>query len=213
MAPANFSAWGILSSDYVEDQVRTKVLPFDSAHVGETLPVLDELSERAMNAVAAYGFNREDIVLLRRLDLRFENQEYTITVDLAHDWQDAGAILAGARAQFVASHLRLYGHGDPAANLEQVSVRCRAIGRVRAPDIARIPAQGKVAVPGSRPVYFHGAGGAIETWIFERAALSPGQKLSGPAIVNEWTMTTVIPPNWSCLCDEYGNLILEPSDR
>lgn len=213
MAPANFSAWGILTSDYVEDEVRTKVLPFDSQHIDETLPVLNELSQRAIEAVAGYGFKREEIILLRRLDLRFENQEYTITVDLAAEWQDAETILVGARAEFVASHLRLYGHGDPAANLEQVSIRCRAIGRVRAPDVAKIPKQGKAATPGSRRVYFHGAGGAIETRIFEREALSPGQKLSGPVIVNEWTMTTVIPPNWGCLCDDYGNLILEPSRR
>ncbi|MCX7173197.1 MAG: hydantoinase/oxoprolinase family protein [Proteobacteria bacterium] len=213
MAPANFSAWGILSSDYVEDEVRTKVLPFDSQHIGETLPILNELSERAVKAVAGYGFAREDIVLLRRLDLRFENQEYTITVDLAPDWQNAEAILAGAREQFVQSHLRLYGHGDPSANLEQVSIRCRAIGRVRAPDIAKISAPVKAAVPKSRLVYFHNAGGALDTRIFERETLAPGQKLLGPAIVDEWTMTTVVPPGWSCRCDDYGNLILEPSGR
>jgi N-methylhydantoinase A len=213
MAPANFSAWGILTSDYVEDAVRTKVLPFDSQHVGETLPVLNELSERAVQAVAGYGFKREDIVLLRRLDLRFENQEYTITVDLEPDWKDANTILAGARAGFVTAHLRLYGHGDPAANLEQVSIRCRAIGRVRTPEVARISAPAKTAMPKSRMVHFQRGAGAVPTAIVERGALAPGQQLHGPAIVDEWTMTTVVPPGWKCRCDEYGNLILEPSGR
>jgi N-methylhydantoinase A len=213
VAPANFSAWGILTSDYVDDEVRTKVLSFDIQHIGETLPVLNELSERAVNAVAGYGFKREDIVLLRRLDLRFENQEYTITVDLEPDWMDAKTVLVGASDKFVSAHHRLYGHGDPAANLEQVSIRCRAIGRVRAPEIAKLSRPTKVATPKSRMVYFQSMGGAVATAIIERETIAPGHKLQGPAIVDEWTMTTVVPPGWNCLCDEYGNLILDPSGQ
>ena len=213
VAPANFSAWGILTSDYVDDQVRTKVLSFDDRHIGETLPVLAELSERTVRAVAGYGFKREDIVLLRRLDLRFENQEYTITVDLEPDWMDAKTLLARARAKFVAAHRRLYGHGDPAANLEQVSVRCRAIGRVRAPEVAKMSTPAKVAAPKSRMVYFQSTSGPVPTTVIDRETLASGRKLQGPAIVDEWTMTTVVPPGWDCMCDEYGNLILEPSGR
>jgi N-methylhydantoinase A len=213
VAPANFSAWGILTSDYVEDEVRTKVLPFDAQHVGETLPVLRELSDRAIEAVVSYGFRREDVVLLRRLDMRFENQEYTITVDLEHDWMDTAALLAGARDKFVSAHQRLYGHGDPAANLEQVSIRCRAIGRVRAPEVAKLSAPPKTTAAKSRLVYFQKAGGFVPTAIVERDTLAAGRHLRGPAIVDEWTMTTVVPPGWNCRCDDYGNLILEPSGR
>jgi N-methylhydantoinase A len=213
VAPANFSAWGILTSDYVEDEVRTKVLPFDAQHVGETLPVLRELSDRAIEAVVSYGFRREDVVLLRRLDMRFENQEYTITVDLEPDWMDTATLLAGARDKFVTAHQRLYGHGDPAANLEQVSIRCRAIGRVRAPEVAKLSAPPKTTAAKSRLVYFQKAGGFVPTAIVERDTLAPGRHLRGPAIVDEWTMTTVVPPGWNCRCDDYGNLILEPSGR
>jgi N-methylhydantoinase A len=56
-------------------------------------------------------------------------------------------------------------------------------------------------------------GGAVATAIIERETIAPGHKLQGPAIVDEWTMTTVVPPGWNCLCDEYGNLILEPSGQ
>jgi N-methylhydantoinase A len=213
MAPANFSAWGILTSDYVDDEVRTQVLSFDSQHIGETLPVLKELSERAVSAVSGYGFKREDIVLLRRLDLRFENQEYTITVDLEPDWMDAKTLLAGARAKFVTAHQRLYGHGDSQANLEQVSIRCRAIGRVQAPEVAKLPTPTKVATSKTRMVYFQSTGGFVPTAIIERETLAPGDKLQGPTVIDEWTMTTVVPPGWKCLCDEYGNLILEPSGQ
>lgn len=213
VAPANFSAWGILTSDYVEDEVRTKVLPLDAQHVGAALQVLDELEERVLQAVSSYGFKREDISLLRRLDLRFENQEYTITVDLDADWKDTETVLAGARERFVTAHQRLYGHGDPNANLEQVSVRCRAIGGVSAPIVAKAAAKKDAAISRTRMVYFHSAGGEVSTAIYERDALMPGQELQGPVIIDEWTMTTVVPPRWTCACDDYGNLILQPSGR
>src|SRR5690606_41733867 len=53
--------------------------------------------------------------------------------------------LAGAREKFVTAHRRLYGHGDMDANLEQVSLRCRAIGRVRAPEVAKMTKPAKAA--------------------------------------------------------------------
>ena len=213
VAPANFSAWGILTSDYVEDEVRTKVLPFDAQHINETLKVLDELEDRVLKAVAGYGFKADDIVLLRRLDLRFENQEYTITVDLESDWRDVDTIFSGARERFVTAHQRLYGHGDPEANLEQVSVRCRAIGGVSAPIVAKTTERNSDASPKNRMVYFQSVGGEVSTAIYERDALTPGLELQGPVIIDEWTMTTVVPPGWRCTCDEYGNLILQPSGR
>ena len=213
VAPANFSAWGILTSDYVEDEVRTRVLPFDGDHIAETMSTLDTLAERALEAVSGYGFKRPEIELLRRIDLRFENQEYTLTIDLEPEWRDASAILAGARGKFVTAHRRLYGHGDMDANLEQVSLRCRAIGRVRAPEVAKMTKPAKAAPTRNRMVYFDRAGGAVDTLIVERESLAPGQKVAGPAIIDEWTMTTVVPPGWVCVCDDYGNLVLEPSGR
>jgi N-methylhydantoinase A len=213
VAPANFSAWGILTSDYIEDEVRTRVGPFNGDNIGKTMQVLDELTERALKAVEGYGFARPDIELLRRLDLRFENQEYTITVDLEPEWTDADSILKGAREKFAAAHMRLYGHGDADANMEQVSVRCRAIGRVRAPEVAKVSAPTEKTPSRTRMTYFDSAGQTMKTEVVSRDSLGPGDRTKGPAIVEEWTMTTIVPPNWSCVVDDYGNLILEPSHR
>lgn len=213
VAPANFSAWGILTSDYIEDEVRTRVSSFHRDNIGETLLVLDELTERALEAVEGYGFARPDIELLRRLDLRFKNQEYTITIDLEPGWTDAESILKGAREKFAAAHMRLYGHGEADADMEQVSVRCRAIGRVRAPEVAKIPVPENKPPSRTRKTYFDSAARVMETEVVARDGLAPGECIKGPAIVEEWTMTTIVPPDWSCVVDDYGNLILEPSER
>lgn len=209
-APANFSAWGILTSDYVEDRVRTRVLPFNETHGVEVLLTLDELSNQAIDAVESFGFSRTEIQVLRRLDLRFENQEYTLTVELDSSWQSLPATLAGARAGFVDAHQRLYGHGDANANIEVVAARCRAIGAVRKPDLMRNAVGTPLRPDRRRSVYFRGQGGQVNADVYERERLGSGQEIEGPAIVDEWTTTTLVPPGWRCHADDYGNLILQP---
>ncbi len=211
VAPANFSAWGILTSDYVEDQVRTQVMPFDASHIGKALATLSELERHVVEAITAYGFERRDIGVPRQFDIRYENQEFTISVDLGQDWKDTDAVLGGVRDRFVRAHRRLYGHGDPDTNLELVSIRTRAIGRLRPPPIAKLPSRPPAATSATqRIVHFHGAATPLPTIVIERDSLAPGQTLFGPAIINEWTTTTVVSPGWQCQRDEYGNLILEP---
>jgi N-methylhydantoinase A len=210
-APANFSAWGILTTDYMEDEVRTHVMPCDAASIGRALDTLAELKQRAVQAIEAYGFDRSEIETLRRFDLRFKSQEYTITVNLERSWSGSDAILAGARKAFVDSHRRLYGHGDPDADLELVSVRCRAIGRVRAPKIAAKNRSRAEALARTRKVFFPQARGELVTSIFMRDSLNAGELVQGPAVVDEWTMTTVVPPGWQAGCDDHGNLVLEPT--
>jgi N-methylhydantoinase A len=208
-APANFSAWGILASDYTEDEVRTKVMPFDDEHLPEALHAMREIMGRAMDSIEDYGFSRDKIERLARFDIRFENQEYTITIDLDPAWEAPEAILDGARRRFVAAHRKLYGHGDLDSRLELVSVRCRAIGRVQPPRM-RPQSVAKATSERCRSVYFAGAGAKIETRVVGRESLRPNIVIQGPLIIDEWTMTTVVPPGWQAAADDLGNLILIP---
>lgn len=210
-APANFSAWGILTSDYIEDEVRTQVMPFDAEHVQRALETLASLERSAVTAVGGYGFEADAIARLRRIDMRFEHQEFTITVDLEPGWNSATALLKGARERFVSAHRRLYGHGDPKGNLEIVSLRARAIGRVRPPEIAKRTSALSTEPVMQRNVVFRGSEAGVPTQIIARDSLAPGQALRGPAIIDEWTTTTIVPPDWTCTCDVYGNLVLEPA--
>lgn len=212
-APANFSAWGILTSDYMEDEVRTKVLPFTAERIGVALQTLDELEARAVNAIANYGFAREKIAVVRRLDLRFLGQEYTLTIGLDSAWRDPESVLTNARREFVKAHRQLYGHGDPAAAMELVSVRCRAIGKVQPPALARVEANADTAASRERKVHFHGTQASVSTPVIQRESMQPGAVVTGPVIIEEWTTTTVVPPGWRVNRDDYGNLTIEPDAR
>ena len=58
-----------------------------------------------------------------------------------------------------------------------------------------------------RPIWFDGA--PVECPVWERERLPERARLTGPAIVEEFGATTVIPPRWAGEVDEHGNLILE----
>jgi N-methylhydantoinase A/oxoprolinase/acetone carboxylase beta subunit len=60
---------------------------------------------------------------------------------------------------------------------------------------------------------FFTAGQAIESTIYDRDRLAVGTSFAGPAIVEQFDATTVVPPGWHALVDRYGNLILEHKDR
>lgn len=205
VAPANFSAWGILTTDYRDDEVKTKVMSLDHRSLAEAIDTAEELEKRSVDRVHAYGFDLSAIEKFRRFDMRFAGQEYTVTVDLDPDWNSSDEILSGIRLAFVEAHRRLYGHGDMDAPLELVAVRCHAVGSVRAPRLVPPPASDPS--PGrERKVWFGDS--EFDTRIIDRASLAANCVEHGPLIIEEWTTTTVVPPGWAVALDEIGNLML-----
>jgi N-methylhydantoinase A len=207
--PANFSAWGILASDYIEDAMRTRVQGFEAVGAPELLETLHALRAQARAAIAAYGFAEAAIEEEFRLDLRYEGQEYTISVPCEPAWlDDANVLLEHARAAFVAAHRQLYDHGEADAPLEVVTLRARAIGRVQPPPLAALDVDNAVpAATGTRAIYFAGHD-FVDTPLYDRHTLAAGTTIPGPAVIDEWTTTTLVPPSWQVAVDGTGTLII-----
>jgi N-methylhydantoinase A len=205
-APANFSAWGMLTSDYREDVAATKVRPLDATSAAGAAGLLRELAGEAAGDLERYGFTEGDIDRLYRADIRYAGQDHTITVPLEAEWlDDHAAMLAGARERFVAAHAQLYGHGTLDPPLELVTSRARAVGRVARPPLADVPPPAGTEAFARRSVFFRGHG-RLDAPVYDRAAFATAE---GPAVVEEWTSTVVVPPGWSARADRIGNLVLE----
>jgi N-methylhydantoinase A len=207
--PAVFSAWGLLCSDYREDAALTHVRPLEAASVTGIFGDLRALRRRVLDELAAYGFEEGDVEVLHRLDLRFEGQEHTMAVPVDDAWlADPEVFLAESARRFTHLHRQRYGHGDPDGPVEVVHARCRGTAAVDRP---RWPAW-ELREPGeprtSRPVRFRGHG-TPDTPVFDRDLLALGQRVDGPAIVEEWTTTILVPPAWHATVDGLGDLVLE----
>ncbi len=201
--PGGLSALGILRADVVKDFSQTVRLAVRSAR--ETHNALratfTRMERQGMRQMHAEGFSPRQVCAERWLDMRYIGQAYELSVRAAGDFV----------AAFHNAHERRYGYADPSRPTEVVNVRARLIGRTPKPALARERRGGsnrKAAATGLRRTLFQGR--AVETPVYDRAKLRAGKRFAGPAIVSEYSATTVVPPRWRARVDAYGNVILEP---
>jgi N-methylhydantoinase A len=114
-------------------------------------------------------------------------------------------------ARFHREHERRYGYHHPGREIELVTLRLRA--GLRAPQ-ERIKAEVTTARKSTRPAthaerapVFFGSR-AVATAVYERADLVPGRSLKGPAVITEYSATTVIPPGKKFWVDRAENLLI-----
>jgi len=207
--PGNFSALGLLAADIKHDDVRTRVGP-----LGERLAALGqafaEMETAAREQLEREGFAREQQKLLRSLDLRYRGQAFELNIPVS----DRELRLDEIEADFHRQHRDTYGHSNPTAAIELVNARLTAYGLVPKPAAERHAAAG-VALEGAlverRPVWFGGRPHDCPVW--DRERLPEGARLSGPAIVEEFGATTVVPPGWRGAMDALGNIRFERETR
>jgi N-methylhydantoinase A len=121
-------------------------------------------------------------------------------------------LLAALAAGFAAAHQRQYGFTAGDEPVQLVTFRVEASAIVPKARFTPAPDAGpdaSAALIGHRPVWLPEAGGAVDTPIYDRAKLRPGNRLSGPAIAEQMDATTLILPDWTARVEPYGNLILE----
>ncbi|HSL47689.1 MAG TPA: hydantoinase/oxoprolinase family protein [Candidatus Deferrimicrobiaceae bacterium] len=203
--PGNFSALGLLAADIKHDDVRTRV-----GLLGERLPALRlafaEMETAARQQLEREGFAPPQQKLLRSLDLRYRGQAFELNIALA----DTRLALDRIEADFHRQHRATYGHANPEAAIELVNARLTAYGLVPKPAAERHAAPGaaiEAALVERRPVWFGGR--AYDCPVWDRERLPEGARLAGPAIVEEFGATTVVPPGWRGAMDEHGNLRFE----
>jgi N-methylhydantoinase A len=159
---------------------------------------------------AAHQINPEILVIERFADLRYQGQEHTVTVPIQPDDLN-GSSLAGLRARFDAYHEKAYAHALPEHAVEVVHLRLSALGRPLKPDIPELPLPDHdpaEAQKSRRPAYFAGFEAPFDCPVYDRVRLGPGHHLVGPAIIEEWSSTSLVPPGQQLMVDPYGNLIL-----
>ncbi len=201
--PGNFSALGLLVSDVKHDDVRTRV-----GLLRERRPAIEaawaEMEAAAVERLVAEGFAPSAQRLEGMLDLRYLGQAFELTVALPRGPLDLDAI---AR-DFHERHRATYGHADPAGQIELVNIRLTARGVVDKPPPRRAPRAGVEGRPsGARAAWFGGR--ELRVDVYERDELPSGTALGGPAIVEEFGATTVVPPGWGMTMDDLGDLLLE----
>jgi N-methylhydantoinase A len=213
--PGAFSALGLLCTDVVHDYIRSGLRPITDAEPDQVEAIYRELEDRARAELKAEGMGAERVVFLRELDLRYTGQGYELRTPLdgLYTTQVNKETLQHARERFDEHHAQIHGHAAADRPVEIVSYRLRA--RVSVPKFEPREAQRSAepkslesARKGTRTLYLD-ASRAVEATVYERDGLEIGERFTGPAIVEQFDATTIIPPGWTASIDGYKNLLLE----
>jgi N-methylhydantoinase A len=215
-APGHFCAFGMLFSDLRYDFVRTWPMRLADASFAEIETIYNGLIEAGRAALAVSKIKPSRIVVERAADMRYVGQEHAVTIDLSPDLfrrKDRN----GIKARFDDVHQLRYGTHAPNEPAEIVSLRATVTGVMKKPVPERIAAGGRAPVAaarrGERPVFFAEHGRAEKTPIFKRDALKSGNRIAGPALIEEHASTTLVPPGDRLEVDALGNLVIEIGGR
>jgi N-methylhydantoinase A len=206
--PGALSALGILVSDVVKDYSRTVLW-----RVSGKLPAAQLNREfSTLQKQAAKDFQNEAwqgrVHYQQTVDLRYRGQGYELNLPYTKD----------LLKKFEQEHHRRYGYAHPTREAELVTLRLRATVKSTQPHVEKMnhvgtavlgrPVRAKLDSPSTpnAPVFFDDK--KLATPNYSREALVPGKIYSGPAIVTEYSATTVIPPGKRFHLDSAANLIV-----
>ncbi len=210
-ASPTFSALGTLVANPSIDEERSCVAPADALDTGRLKALWGELAERARSCFAAAGYTADQVQATWRLNMRYRGQNWALTFDV-HRSQGLDALgfiddRLGDRAieAFNARHMAEYGHIRDGEAPEITGVRLAAQVETPAP-----PASGGFSAP-ARDVHSDRrrranlGRGYEDVALFTGNALEPGDRVAGPAIIEETFTTIVVYPRWNARVDDAGD--------
>jgi N-methylhydantoinase A len=200
--PGLFSARGIATADFSHDYIQSVVRPIAEVSASDVETNIAALMHQAATDLDAENIAEDRRDMTPSLDLRYLGQTTEITVPLTDGFD-------GVVGLFHQLHERLYTYSVPDEPVELVNVRLRAAGTVDKPPLPPTAGAGKSPTPTSeRPVLLPDGAGSRQVPVYRRDQLAPGAELSGPALVEEPSSTTLVLAGMDVAIDAFENMII-----
>jgi N-methylhydantoinase A len=197
-SPGTLSALGVLLGDVVKDYSRTVMIKLASLDLRNIERLFAALERQAKKDLRDEGFGAESVRLARSVAMRYVGQSFEIDVPWGERFEPA----------FHAAHKERYGYADRARQAEIVSLRLRAAGVTDKPPLRRSPSSAKREPAPDHVARVYLTERARRTPVYSRDKLGAGARLAGPAIVTEYSSTTLVPPGRKVEVDPWLNLII-----
>jgi N-methylhydantoinase A len=213
--PGIASAMGLLTTD-LRYEIPTTVWTSSAAPDVDLIATqMKRLEEEARSQLRADGVDDEHISLERSVDCRYMGQGYELRVPAPDGEIDEGWVAATAAA-FHDVHGRTYSQRFEDKPVHLVNIRVTGVGAVPHIVIGEIEVGGEDAGAAikatTRALFWREEPSApewFETPVYDRALLRAGNRISGPAIVEQFDSTTVIGINQQATVDAVGHIIME----
>jgi N-methylhydantoinase A len=210
VASSVFSAWGMLMTDLRHDYIQTYIRRLNQVDVAELTQEWNSLESKAIQQYKEEAIEESKILFTRFADIRYLGQEHTVKVPVPNgEWTKE--TISEVVERFGDLHEQHYTFKLEGTPTEMVNLHLTAFGKVVKPQIKKLESGSSNAgdaIKETRSVYFE-EHGWLETKVFHRHLFGKNVQVSGPAIVEESSASTVLYPGQSLTVDEYGNLIID----
>ena len=198
--PGALSALGILMADVVRDYSRTVMVPILHDRKIYTQPIESHFAELEARGVAELSQEGMAGDSARSVDLRYVGQGYELNVAADAEFLEA----------FHTLHRKRFGYADERKQVEIVNLRVRFTVKTEAfalPTCEPRLGNAEHAMRKRRVIFFDGEW--LPCSVYDRALLVAGDRMAGPALITEYTATTVLPPGCFASVDRFGNIVID----
>jgi N-methylhydantoinase A len=205
------SALGLLVAPARVDRVATVGIRLDRDSGAALETAFRTLEEQARAVMADTGLKLESATVRRLADGRFMGQGFDLVVDLPDGpYDDSDGTRRRLTAAFESAYRDKFALTPPEVPIEFINIRVAVRAPVSGADVTvhSERAGGGGAVKGVRPAFFLPTRDFVETTVYDRARLAPGDEVRGPAVVEEEGSTLVIGPGGVARVAASGNLIV-----
>ncbi len=212
-ASSIYCAAGMLLSDLKHDFVRTYPTPLAALDRGRFAGLCAAMASEAQATLDGERVPRERQRLHFSVDLRYVGQYHEVSVSLAPE-EALSLDLDALGGRFHARHDQLYGYSVPNSPVELVTVRLTAIGETdkprlpRPPRSERRPPDSSQVLKNHRRAYLPSRRDLAELPVYDGDALRFGNRLSGPALIEQTNTTVFVPEEYELWCDPLGSFVL-----
>ena len=205
----NFSAWGLLLQDLSRTAARSIIVPLDAEGLELASTAMREVLPDLESRIAGSSSSlRADTSVISSVDLRYDGQEYFLTLEVPFEEGRIGISTDELLRSFATDYERRYGHAL-SSPVEIVAVRLNAVTPLPKTSLLADLVPSATERPSRSVEAFSFADAKrMEFEVVDRAALSPGSRRSGPMIVLEKTATTYVDADLELEVHPSGVLLL-----
>jgi N-methylhydantoinase A len=199
-------------SDLRHDFVRTYQTYFSDIDSKRFVNLFDSMVEEAESTLISEGIVKNNIKLIYSIDVRYTYQWYEVNVEIAEkEYRECQLEIMAKK--FHKRFEELYGYSLKEQPLELMNLRVVGIGETEKPEFKELDFMGEDSSgcwKGKREVYLRekDKGSFLEVDVFDGDTMGFGNRVTGPAIVEQATTTILVLSQYNLICDRYGSYVV-----
>jgi N-methylhydantoinase A len=204
-----FCAAGMLRSDLKHDFVRTHVTLLQDTDCERFRNFFSNMKKEGINLLRSENIPEDRIEYVYSLDLRYLKQYHEVNIEITRD-EIERADLDSIATRFHLKHNKLYGYSleDEKTPIELINQRLLCIGKTKKPEFQLEEYDGfdpSKAYKNTRKSFLPLQKKFQDVAVFDGARLKYGNKIVGPAIIEQMNTTTFVTPEYNLLVDKYSS--------